>query len=256
MRTTDIDGMNGAYLGPEFSQAEIQAAARSRRRFEVADDDELVARTVDALAERARRSAGSRAAWSSGRARSATARSWPTRARPRCRSMLNLKVKYRESFRPFAPVGAARGRCRLVRDGRRQPLHAAVSPTWSNAGACHDHAEQESVRHRQAQRAALRHSGGHPRRLFGAHPDRAPRDQSALSRADFALQGRTGCPVLVNTSFNVRGEPIVCTPEDAFRCFMGTEIDAARDRQLSGAQGATRTPRFVSTIATPSIRIE
>ena len=68
--------------------------------------------------------------------------------------------------------------------------------------------------------------GRDARRLLGAHPDRAPRDQPALPRADLrASRSCTGCPVLVNTSFNVRGEPIVCTPEDAFRCFMGTEIE-------------------------------
>ena len=73
--------------------------------------------------------------------------------------------------------------------------------------------------------AALRHSGSHPRGLFGAHPDRPPRNQSALPRADLTVQGAHRLPGLVNTSFNVRGEPIVCTPEDAFRCFMGTDID-------------------------------
>ena len=83
-----------------------------------------------------------------------------------------------------------------------------------------------AVRHRQAQRAAFRDSRRHARRLLGAHPDRARRDQPALPRAARARSSaRTGCPVLVNTSFNVRGEPIVCTPEDAFRCFMGTEIE-------------------------------
>ena len=73
---------------------------------------------------------------------------------------------------------------------------------------------------------ALRDPGRHPRRLLGAHPDRARATPTrATTRCSSAFKQRTGCPVLVNTSFNVRGEPIVCTPEDAFRCFMGTEIE-------------------------------
>ena len=83
-----------------------------------------------------------------------------------------------------------------------------------------------AVRDRQAERAAVRHPGRHPCRLFGAHPDRACRDTNPRYHALIsAFKARTGCPVLVNTSFNVRGEPIVCTPEDAFRCFMGSDIE-------------------------------
>ena len=146
---------------------------------------------------------------------------------PTMQKMLNLKVKYREIVPALRALGAARGRRRLVRARRRQPLHAAGRRRRdaSAAGAMTD-GRAGAVRHRQAERAALRHPGGHPRRLLGAHPDRARRDQPALStRCSSAFKARTGCPVLVNTSFNVRGEPIVCTPEDAFRCFMGTEIE-------------------------------
>ena len=110
-----------------------------------------------------------------------------------------------------------------------------------------------AVRHRQAQRAALGHPGRDPRRLLGAHPDRAPRDQPALSRAALRVSSeRTGCPVLVNTSFNVRGEPIVCTPEDAFRCFMGTEIETPGGRQLPAAQGGPGPARSSATTRTRS----
>ena len=70
-----------------------------------------------------------------------------------------------------------------------------------------------------------RHPGGYARRLFGARADGASRNQPAVSRAPQRFHAQDRLPVLVNTSFNVRGEPIVCTPEDAFRCFMGTEID-------------------------------
>ena len=140
--------------------------------------------------------------------------------------MLNLKVKYRESFRPFAPsvlredvadwfeLDGDSPYMLLVADVRRERRRAMTDERAS------------AVRHRQAQRAALRHPGGDARRLLGARPDRArARPIRATTRCSAAFKQLTGCPVLVNTSFNVRGEPIVCTPEDAFRCFMGTEIE-------------------------------
>ena len=158
--------------------------------FTVLDGDRADRATARRRWPTARPSAGSRAAWSSGRARSAPARSWATRARPRMQKMLNLKVKYRETFRPFAPVGAARGCRRLVRARCRQPLHAAGRRrAQANGAARMTRRGAGAVRHRQAQRAALGDSGGDPCRLFGAHPDRACRHQSALPRADFALQG-------------------------------------------------------------------
>ena len=86
--------------------------------------------------------------------------------------------------------------------------------------------QRAALGHRQAERAALRHPGRHPRRLLGAHPDgerRTPTRTTTTSSSEF--ERLTGCPVLVNTSFNVRGEPIVCTPADAYRCFMRTHID-------------------------------
>ena len=85
--------------------------------------------------------------------------------------------------------------------------------------------------------AALGNPGGDPCRLFRAHPDRASRRPiRASTRLLTRFKALTGCPVLVNTSFNVRGEPIVCTPEDAFRCFMGTEHRCAGGRQLPAAE--------------------
>ena len=80
--------------------------------------------------------------------------------------------------------------------------------------------------HRPAERAALHGPGDHARRLLGAHPDRAAATSTRFYYDVIeAFHRRTGCPVIVNTSFNVRGEPIVCTPEDAYRCFMRTEMD-------------------------------
>ena len=85
--------------------------------------------------------------------------------------------------------------------------------------------ETGAVRHRQAQRRAFGNPRGDPCRLFGAHPDRARRTNPRFHALIERFKAKTGCPVLVNTSFNVRGEPIVCTPEDAFRCFMGNDIE-------------------------------
>ena len=144
---------------------------------------------------------------------------------PTMQKMLNLKVKYRESFRPFAPSVLRERVARVVRDRLRQPLHAA--------------------RRRRGQVAPER-DDGRGKALFGIEKLNVPRsDIPAVTHVDYsariqtvhretnpryhaliaAFERMTGCPVIVNTSFNVRGEPIVCTPEDAFRCFMGTEID-------------------------------
>jgi carbamoyltransferase len=138
---------------------------------------------------------------------------------------LNLKVKYRESFRPFAPS--------VLRErvGDWFEMHSD-SPYMLLVA--------DVVKHKRREMTA------EERRLFGIDKLNVPRSEiPAVTHVDYsariqtvhadtnsryhallsAFERRTGCPVLVNTSFNVRGEPIVCTPEDAFRCFMGTELD-------------------------------
>ena len=140
-------------------------------------------------------------------------------------SVMNLKIKYRESFRPFAPsVLAERVGDYFEQTGpspymlhRRAGARGAADSAHRGAAA--------AVRHREAQAQALRAAGDHARRLLGAHPNGPRRDQSALPRAPQGVRARTGCGVLVNTSFNVRGEPIVGSPTDAYRCFMRTEMD-------------------------------
>ena len=237
-----LDGMSGAYLGPAFDERDsARRLAAAGAVFARLDDGALIERTARRLWRTARRSAGSRAAWNSARARSATVRSSRD---PRSRDMqkaLNLKVKYRESL----PAVRARRCCAsdvadwfdLDGDSPYMLLVADVVKRRQRSMTAEEQAlfgiDKLNVR-------ALRHSGRDPRRLFGAHPDRACRDQPALStRCSPASRRMTGCPVLVNTSFNVRGEPIVCTPEDAFRCFMGTELEFARGRQLVHGQGRT-----------------
>ena len=225
--TAGSTACSGAYLGPTF------ARRRSRRRltaagarFTALDDDALIDAHGDALAD------GKAVGWFQGRMefgpRALGNRSILGDPRsPAMQTTLNLKVKYRESFRPFAPSVLREDVADWFELDADSPYMLLVADVAQRPAARHDAGGTGAVRHRQAQRAALRHSGRHPRRLFGAHPDRAsPRPIRATTRCSRASRRQTGCPVLVNTSFNVRGEPIVCTPEDAFRCFMGTEIDA------------------------------
>ena len=214
--------------GPMFAERESSSAcAAAGAGLSKSSDDQSLIRPCATARRTAKPSAGSRAGWSSARARWAPAPSSATRARRTMQSVLNLKVKYPRIVPAVRAVACLREDvARVVRARRRQPLHAAGRRRGEAAAARDDRGGAGAVRNRQAQRAALGHSGRDSRGLFGAHPDRASRNQPALSRSDFARsRHRTGCPVLVNTSFNVRGEPIVCTPEDAFRCFMGTEIE-------------------------------
>jgi len=145
---------------------------------------------------------------------------------PTMQKTLNLKVKYRESFRPFAPAVLAEDANRWFQIHCDSPYMLLVA----------DVAERHRIAMTEAQRA-----------LFGIDKLNVPRSSiPAVTHVDYSarvqtvhketnpkfhelissFKNRTGCPVIVNTSFNVRGEPIVCTPEDAFRCFMGTGIEA------------------------------
>jgi carbamoyltransferase len=220
-----MDGMSGVYLGPEFSQAEIEARLRAAgAKFQVVNDRELIAETADALASELA------VGWFQGRMefgpRALGARSILADPRsPTMQKTLNLKVKYRESFRPFAPS--------ILREDVADWFMMDVDSPYMLL--CADVVE----------RRRLEMNNGHAA-LFGIDKLNIPRsDIPAVTHVDYsarvqtvhretnpryhalisAFRDRTGCPVLVNTSFNVRGEPIVCTPEDAFRCLMGSEID-------------------------------
>jgi carbamoyltransferase len=223
--TNDLDGMGGAYLGPEYDSADIAARLTvTGARFETVDDDDLYERTVDALV-------GEKAVgWFQGRMefgpRALGNRSILADPRsPTMQRTLNLRVKHRESFRPFAPAI-------LAEDAGAWFDHDGESPYMLFV------ADVKQVRRRDvtpAQQAlfgidkldvvrseipAVTHVD-YSARLQTVHVETNPRFHALLSR----FKARTGCPVLINTSFNVRGEPIVCTPEDAFRCFMGTDIE-------------------------------
>jgi carbamoyltransferase len=220
------DGISGAYLGPSFAPADIEAALTAAGgKFIVLPEDQLVdAAAADLARERA-------LGWFQGRMefgpRALGNRSILADARsPRMQSVLNLKVKYRESFRPFAPVvlrndladwfemDADSPYMLLVADvaaRRRRPMSAEEEVLFGI----------EKLNVPRSDIPAVTHVD-YSARVQTVHADTNPRFHQLLSN----FKRRTGCPVLVNTSFNVRGEPIVCTPTDAFRCFMGTEIES------------------------------
>jgi carbamoyltransferase len=220
-----LDAMRGAYLGPSFSQREVEARlAKVGARFSCLADTELLRTAVDALA------AGKAVGWFQGRMefgpRALGARSILGDARsPAMQSVLNLKVKYRESFRPFAPSVLREDVAdwfELDCDSPYMLLVADVAKQHRREMTAEEHAlfGIQKLNVPRSSIPAVTHVD-YSARIQTVHRETNPRYHALLS----AFKSRTGCPVLVNTSFNVRGEPIVCSPEDAFRCFMGTEIE-------------------------------
>jgi carbamoyltransferase len=221
----DRDSMHGAYLGPEYSQDQIERRlSAAGARFQTLCDCELTAKSAEALAE------GQALGWFQGRMefgpRALGARSILGDARsPSMQSVLNLKVKYRESFRPFAP-SVLRERVSdyfdLDSDSPYMLLVADVAGHRRRRMSDDEH-KLFGIAKLNIPRSdipAVTHVD-YSARIQTVHRDTNPRYHALLS----AFEQRTGCAVIVNTSFNVRGEPIVCTPEDAFHCFMGTEIE-------------------------------
>ncbi|MFO1059494.1 MAG: carbamoyltransferase [Dongiaceae bacterium] len=221
----ELDLMKGSYLGPAFSQDDIERRLRAQGAvFDVLDRDGLIDRVVDDLV-------GEKAvAWFQGRMefgpRALGGRSILGDARSSSmQKTLNLKVKYRESFRPFAPsvlredvadwfeLDTDSPYMLMVADvaaGRRKP----VPPEDQGLVGI------DKLKVKRSEVPAITHVD-HSARVQTVHAETNPLYHQLIS----AFKARTGCPILVNTSFNVRGEPIACTPEDAFRCFMGTEIE-------------------------------
>jgi carbamoyltransferase len=219
------DQMNGSYLGPSFEQpeCELQLLA-ARARFTVLDDAALIDACARDLA------AGKAVGWFQGRMefgpRALGGRSILADARsPTMQSVLNLKVKYRESFRPVAP-SVLRERVadwfELDCDSPYMLLVADVAHRRRKPITGEQQALRgiEKLNVQRSEIPAATHVD-YSARIQTVHRETNPRYHALLSEFD----KQTGCPVLVNTSFNVRGEPIVCTPADAFRCFMGTGIE-------------------------------
>ena len=219
------DAMCGALLGPAFDEAAIRAELESAgANFETLTDAELIATTAAAL------DAGETVGWFQGRMEFGP-RALGNRsilADPRCAEMqrtLNLKVKFRESFRPFAPSvlrDEVAAWFELDRDSPYMLLVADVRPERRRrlSAAQERLAGLEQLQAPRSEIPAVTHVD-YSARIQTVHADTNPRYHALLE----AFRERTGCPVLVNTSFNIRGEPIVRSPTDAFRCFMGTDID-------------------------------
>ena len=219
------DAMAGAYLGPSFTQAEIELRLGAAGAvFTTLADDVLIQSTVKALvAEKA-------VGWFQGRMefgpRALGARSILGDPRsPTMQSSLNLRVKFRESFRPFAPAvlrGDVADWFELDDDSPYMQLVADVLPKHRKPANPGDDRlfGIERLNIPRSEIPAVTHVD-YSARIQTVHEDTNPRFHALLT----AFKAATGCPVLVNTSFNVRGEPIVCTPEDAFRCFMGSDIE-------------------------------
>jgi len=223
--TPSGDAMAGGYLGPSFTQAEIaQRLTRAGAVFSTLADDTLIQATVTTLvAEKA-------VGWFQGRMefgpRALGARSILGDPRsPTMQSSLNLRVKFRESFRPFAPAVLREDVADwfdLDGDSPYMQLVADVLPKHRRPANPGD-AKLFGIERLNIPRSdipAVTHVD-YSARIQTVHAATNPKFHALLS----AFKVETGCPVLVNTSFNVRGEPIVCTPEDAFRCFMGSDIE-------------------------------
>jgi carbamoyltransferase len=219
------DKMKGGYLGPSFSNLEVERFLKEKSiLYRRLDDDSLFDYMAKDLASekvvgwfQGRMEFGPRAL--GGRSILGDPRS------PKMQSIMNLKIKYRESFRPFAP-SVLRERCSdyfnldadspymllvaSVKEKRRLPYPAEAKNLWGIDLLNVPRSDIPAVTH-------LDYSA----RIQTVHQETNPRYYNLLK----AFEAITGCAVLVNTSFNVRGEPIVCTPEDAYRCFMRTEMD-------------------------------
>ncbi len=218
------DAMQGAYLGPGFTTAQIETRLKSLGAvYETLDHESMIARTVDALTDE--KAVG----WFQGRMefgpRALGARS--ILADPRSATMqrvLNLKVKNRESFRPFAPIVLDEDAAAWFDHKGPSPYMLITAPVHPDQRRAVDAPAGTDPLDRLNQVRSTIPAVTHVD--YSARLQTVSRETNPLLHALLtAFKARTGCPVLVNTSFNVRGEPIVCTPEDAFRCFMGTQID-------------------------------
>jgi len=222
------DAQQGSFLGPEFSGEEIrETLERHGAVFELAADDAELVETVAALLAQEKV-----VGWFQGRMefgpRALGARSILGDARsPAMQSLMNLKIKFRESFRPFAPIVLREyvDRCFQMRPYEDSPYMLLVAPVREELRTPRVTGEErafgiERLHVCRSSLPAVTHVD-YSARVQTVDPQRHP----LLCRLMTRFHEKTGCPVLINTSFNVRSEPIVCTPDDAYRCFMATDMD-------------------------------
>ncbi|MDP9193483.1 MAG: hypothetical protein M3P06_17460, partial [Acidobacteriota bacterium] len=221
-----VDRQKGSYLGPEYTRDEIESTLKKYSApYRVLDDAELIPAVARMLSE------GKVVGWMSGRMefgpRALGARSILGDARsPEMQKRMNLKIKNRESFRPFAPAVLAEHASEwfeidvpspymlLVADVREKHRIAMTEEQKALFGIDKLNVARSTI-------PAVTHID-YSARVQTVHRETNPRFHALLTE----FHRLTDCPVLVNTSFNVRGEPIVCSTEDAYRCFVSTEMDA------------------------------
>ena len=226
-RTTNgaMDSMRGALLGPHVAQDEIERRLTAAgARFTTLSDQAVIADTAEVLSD------GHAVGWFQGRMefgpRALGARSiLGDPRRPEMQKTLNLRIKFRESFRPFAPsvlredvadwfeIDSDSPYMLMVADVKKEHRREMTADENALFGIEKLNVPRSSI-------PAITHVD-YSARIQTVHAESNPRYHALIS----AFKEKTGCPIIVNTSFNVRGEPIVCTPEDAFRCFMGTGIE-------------------------------
>jgi carbamoyltransferase len=219
------DGMSGSFLGPSFIQSDIESRLTAAgAHFAVLSEDEMIDVTAQALANQ------QAVGWFQGRMefgpRSLGARSILGDPRsPTMQRNLNLKVKYRESFRPFAPS--------ILREDVSDWFDLdSDSPYMLIVADVREDKHRNMTPEQQALFGIDKLNVARSEIPAVTHVDYSARIQTVDAKTNplfhqllKQFKSLTGCPILVNTSFNVRGEPIVCTPEDAFRCFMGNDLD-------------------------------
>ncbi|MEG4068119.1 carbamoyltransferase [Microcoleus sp. Pol11C2] len=219
------DQMRGSYLGPRFTDAEIieylDAIKASYHRL---DDAELMPQLAEILEQ------GNVVGWFQGRMefgpRALGGRSIIGDPRSaKMQSVMNLKIKYRESFRPFAPSILAERVADYFEIDHSSPYMLLVAPVKASLRIPMTPEQEqlfgiEKLNIPRSEIPAVTHVD-YSARIQTVHKETNPRYYDLISH----FEKRSGCSIVVNTSFNVRGEPIVCTPEDAYRCFMRTEMD-------------------------------
>ena len=219
------DSMHGSFLGPEFKQDAIESSLRRLgANYQLLSDEKITEYTCEALIQ------GKAVGWHQGKMefgpRSLGSRSIIADARSSdMQKTLNLKVKFRESFRPFAP-SVLNNRVSNWFDIETESPYMAIVATIKK-----EHREKisdldndlmgiEKLNLKRSSLPAITHID-YSARIQTVHEETNPKYYALIKR----FEDLTGCPVIINTSFNIRGEPIVNTPSDAYQCFMGTEID-------------------------------
>ena len=222
-RVNPADGMSGAHLGPSYSDDEIAAELRTLgAHAERLGRSDVITRCAELLSQ------GAVIGWFDGRMefgpRALGARSILADPRnPEMQAAINLKIKFREGFRPFAPAVIAEHTREYFEFDGESPYMLMVAPVTSRRRLAMPKDDRWGIDRLNVPRSdipAVTHLD-YSARLQTVTAERAPGLRAVLE----AFHARTGCPLLVNTSFNVRGEPIVCSPADAYSCFMRTKLD-------------------------------